>query len=218
MTAKPRKADGRPALPNMERLGWLRGLVPIPHVENILLSANPRTIDADIPAGRIVISAFITQDNDGFWAAFFPGWLTNAAGRFIVIEMDNIDFDRSAARDYVVENLLPADVTPSDTPASTTELLESVKPQATEQIAKTTAAEIDPLEQFAEWVFARHSETTPTSFETLCEAAKRELERITKTALRTAYQRVYDTQPHRPLARGWPLKTPYKERWQDGRS
>jgi hypothetical protein len=146
MIAKPHWADGRPAHPLWERLGYPRGSVPVPHVEKILLNADPRTIDVDIPAGRIVISAFIAHDNDAFWAAFFPGWLTNAAGRFIVIEMDNIDFDRAAARDYVVENLLPANVTPSDTLASTAELLESAKPQAPEQIARATAAETASVE------------------------------------------------------------------------
>jgi hypothetical protein len=79
----------------------------VPGIEALLLQADPRTINVDIPAGRIVISGFIANDDKGLWAPFFAGWHTTAAGRFIVIEFDAVEFDRSAAHAYVVENLLP---------------------------------------------------------------------------------------------------------------
>jgi hypothetical protein len=107
MAAKPRDADLRPALPTLERRGELGASVPLPGIEAVLLQADPRTINVDIPAGRIVISAFIANDDKGIWAPFFPGWDTTAAGRFIVIEFDAVEFDRAAAHAYVVENLLP---------------------------------------------------------------------------------------------------------------
>jgi hypothetical protein len=81
--------------------------VPVPHIENILATADPRTINVNVPAGRIVISAYIAHDDAGHWAVFFPGGLTTAAGRFIVIECDSVEFDRDAARKYVATNLLP---------------------------------------------------------------------------------------------------------------
>jgi len=107
MTAKPRTADLRPALPLWERQGALGTSVPIPHIENVLITADPRTVNVDMPAGRIVISAFIANDGRGLWAPFFPGGLTTADGRFIVIECNSIEFDRDAAREYVAANLLP---------------------------------------------------------------------------------------------------------------
>ena len=113
MIAKPRRKDGRPALPMLEQKRLLGGDTPIPGIEQILLAADPRTMTLDIPAGRIVISAFIGNDDKGLWAPFFPGWLTTAAGRFIAIEFDDIEFEGAAARAYIVENLLPNDATPS---------------------------------------------------------------------------------------------------------
>jgi hypothetical protein len=107
MAAKPRDADLCPELPTLERLGMLGTSAPVPGIEALLLQADPRTINVDILAGRIVISGFIANDDKGLWAPFFPGWHTTAAGRFIVIEFDAVEFDRSAAHAYVVENLLP---------------------------------------------------------------------------------------------------------------
>jgi hypothetical protein len=110
MVAKPFADDLRPEFPLWERLGYPNSSTPVPGIEGVLLQADPRSINVDIPAGRIVISAFIANDDKGLWAAFFPGWVTNAVGRFIVIECEAVEFDWAAARTYVVENLLPAGV------------------------------------------------------------------------------------------------------------
>jgi hypothetical protein len=114
MAAKPRDADLRPELPTLERLGVRGTSAPVPGIEAVLLQADPRTINLDIPAGRIVISGFIANDDKGHWAPFFPGWQTTAAGRFIVIEFDAVEFDRAAARAYMIENLLPDGASPSE--------------------------------------------------------------------------------------------------------
>jgi len=116
MTAIP--GELQPTLATLKNRSFLRTRRPLPGIEGILLSADPRTINCDIPAGRIVVSGFVTNDDAGRWAPFFPGWLRSAAGRSIVVEMDDIEFDGSAARAYVVENLLPNHATPSDGAAS----------------------------------------------------------------------------------------------------
>jgi hypothetical protein len=122
MAAKPRDADLRPALPTLERRGELSASVPVPGIEAVLRQADPRTINVDILAGRIVISAFIANDDNGLWAPFFPGWHTTAAGRYIVIEFDAVEFDRAAAHVYVVENLLPDSASPSEEGAAAAKL------------------------------------------------------------------------------------------------
>jgi hypothetical protein len=88
-------------------------------------------------------------------------------------------------------------------------------PPATERIAEATETDAAPIERLAEWIFARHCTTAPPTFEKLCDAAVAEFEGFKKADLRTAYGRVYDTKPHRPPATGWPLRSPYRERWQD---
>jgi hypothetical protein len=105
IAAKPRDADLRPELPTLERLGALGTSAPMSGIEALLLRADPRTINVDIPAGRIVISAFIANDDKGLWAPFFPDWHTTAAGRFIAIEFDAVEFDRAEAHSYVFEQL-----------------------------------------------------------------------------------------------------------------
>jgi hypothetical protein len=122
MAAKPRDADLEPALPTLERLGVLGTSAPVPGIETVLLQADPRTLNVDIPAGRIVISGFIANDDKGLWAPFFPGWHTTAAGRFIVIEFDAVEFDRAAGHAYVVENLLPDGASPSEEGTAAAEL------------------------------------------------------------------------------------------------
>jgi hypothetical protein len=110
LVTKPFSRDLRPEHPLWERLGYPSSSTPVPGIEGIFLQADPRTINVDIPAGRIVISAFIGNDDKGHWAAFFPGWITNGVGRFIIIEFDAVEFDPAAARTYVVENLLPGGI------------------------------------------------------------------------------------------------------------
>lgn len=131
---KPRKPDLSPELPSLEAKGLLGTTTPAPGVEVLLLAADPRTITLDIPAGRIVISGFILNDDKGLWAACFPGWLKTAAGRFLVIEMDDIEFDAAAARAYAVENILPDHRMGSDDGVAPPEAIESASPQPTENV------------------------------------------------------------------------------------
>jgi len=96
-----------PELPALERSGALNIAGLMPSIEGFLRAADSRTINIDIPTGRIRISGFIATDDDGRWAEFFPGWLTTAAGKFIRIEFEDVDFEAAPARAYVIENLLP---------------------------------------------------------------------------------------------------------------
>jgi hypothetical protein len=129
---KPRHADGRPMLPNLEREGSLGTTGPLPGIESFL-RLDQRLVTWDIPAGRIVISP--VWDDKWFWGGFnwephFPGGATIATGRFLTVELDDIEFDAAAARAYMVENLLPAKATPGDEAAPADELRGPAAPQA----------------------------------------------------------------------------------------
>ena len=76
----------------------------------------------------------------------------------------------------------------------------------------------DPIEPLAEWVYAQHSPPTPLTFNALWDLAITKFEMVKKADFRKAYHRIYDTKPHRPPATGWPLQTPYRERWCEGHS
>jgi hypothetical protein len=80
--------------------------------------------------------------------------------------------------------------------------------------AEATPAETSSIEQLAEWIFARHESWN--TFEKLYDAARTDTETgaLRKRDFLTAYQRVYATASHRPPASGWPLKSPYRERWK----
>jgi hypothetical protein len=73
----------------------------------------------------------------------FPGGLTTAAGRFIVVEMDDIEFDGATARAYIVENLVPNDATLSEDAA--------VNPKPLDSAAPPGRGECDPLSHWAAW-------------------------------------------------------------------
>jgi len=66
--------------------------------------------------------------------------------------------------------------------------------------------------QLAEWIFARHR--SRTSFDELYKEAcgDNKITGFRKADLLTAFQKVYDTKPHRPPASRWPLRSPYRER------
>ncbi len=111
--AKPRHPDGRPMLPTSERNGVLGGTTPLPNIQ-VFLQMDPRLVTWDIPAGRVVICPI--YDDRRFWGPFdfeghFPGATTIATGRFLSIELDDIEFDGAAATAYIVENLLPSNAT-----------------------------------------------------------------------------------------------------------
>jgi hypothetical protein len=89
---------------------------------------------------------------------------------------------------------------------------------ASDSLGTTATAETEPdrIEQLAEWIYARHSKDPPT-FETLYDAAVTEFDRLKKADLLEAYnQRVYSSSPWRRSKTGWPLRSPYKERWEAG--
>jgi hypothetical protein len=88
--------------------GWLGMTTPLPDIQ-VFLRMDPRLITLDIPAGRIVISPI-------HWEPFFPGGATIATGRFLTMELDDVEFDGDAARAYIMDNLLP-----SATPSSVTQ-------------------------------------------------------------------------------------------------
>jgi len=115
-SAEARLWDGQPVLPNLERYGLRGTTTPLPNVESILLRTDPRALNWDIPSSRIVISV---SDDKRTWGPFdlepfFPSGAAIATGRSLVIELDDVEFDRTAARVYIVENLLPNDATLSD--------------------------------------------------------------------------------------------------------
>jgi hypothetical protein len=130
--AKPRREDGQPALPSLERKGSLGTTTPIPGVE-AYLRMDPRLVTWDIPAGRVVISPI--YDDKRFWGGFdwdshFPGGTTVATGRFLTVELDDIEFDGTAARAYIVEDLLPGNATAADETAPNVESWSPASPPA----------------------------------------------------------------------------------------
>jgi hypothetical protein len=117
VAVKPGPAHS-PELPALERRGALNIAGLMPGIEGFLRPADPRTIDIDIPTARIGISGFIATDDEGRWAPFFPGWLTTAAGKFIRIEFEDVDFEAAPARAYVIANLLPPGAAPRNARSS----------------------------------------------------------------------------------------------------
>jgi hypothetical protein len=64
----------------------------------------------------------------------------------------------------------------------------------------------------AEWIFNKRRQMR--DFKKLYDLARKDssLGSCKKKDLLAAYQDVYETEPHRPPASGWPLRSPYKER------
>lgn len=122
MTAKPRRRDGQPAAPILERDRKLGTTTPIANVEAFLLCTDPRALSLDIPSNRITISV---SDDKRTWGPFdfepfFPGGATVPTGRLLLIELDDIEFDSTAARCYIAENLLPIKHIPAAKPSAVT--------------------------------------------------------------------------------------------------
>jgi hypothetical protein len=69
-----------------------------------------------------------------------------------------------------------------------------------------------PADRLAEWIFARRARRL--TCKALYEEARRDpvLGTFRKAQFLEAFGSVYETQPHRPPATGWPLCSPYKER------
>jgi hypothetical protein len=130
--AKPRHPDGRPMLPHLERDSALGMTTPLPNVQ-VFLHMDQRLVTWDIPAGRVVICPI--YDDKRLWGPFdfephFPGGTTIATGRFLSVELDDIEFDSAAASAYIVENLLPTEATPNDEAAPVDESRAPAAPQA----------------------------------------------------------------------------------------
>lgn len=89
-------------------------------------------------------------------------------------------------------------------------------PPGTERIAEATATDTDSIERLAEWIFAQRGAGTNT-FDKLYTAARSapKIGGFAKAELQAAFRRVYETKRHRPRATGWPLRSPYRERWQN---
>lgn len=119
-------------LPHTERDGALGMTTPLRDVQ-VFLQMDPRLVTWNIPGGQIVISPI--YDDRRFWGPFdfeghFPGGATIATGRFLSIELDDIEFDGAAARAYIVKNLLPIDAARSDAAAADPEMLDGAAPPA----------------------------------------------------------------------------------------
>lgn len=122
--AKPRHPDGRPMLPALERDDVLNTATPLPGIENLLINTDRRLLAWDITASRIVISPIYDDRRvwGGFsWEPLFPGGVSVATGRFLTVELDDIEFDGASARAYVGANLLPAEVASSGIEAESPE-------------------------------------------------------------------------------------------------
>ena len=84
---------------------------------------------------------------------------------------------------------------------------------ASERGVESTPREPASLDQLAEWIFARHVRGANPFDKRYSEAMKdNTIEGFKKADFRIAYRRVYETEPHRPLATGWPLRSPYRDR------
>ncbi|HZK90157.1 MAG TPA: hypothetical protein VFC56_08445 [Stellaceae bacterium] len=130
--ARPRHPDGRPMLPSLERNGALGTTTPLPDAQ-VFLRTDPRLVTWDFSAGRVVICPI--YDDKSSWGLFnfephFPGGATVATGRFLSVELDDIEFDGNAASAYIVENLLPDDATPNNKAAPPDESRAPATPQA----------------------------------------------------------------------------------------
>jgi hypothetical protein len=74
------------------------------------------------------------------------------------------------------------------------------------------AAEGTPLlhDPIAEWIFNQHARRMSCNA-LYAEALSAQLGEFRKAEFVAAYGKVYATEPHRPPATGWPLRSPYKE-------
>jgi hypothetical protein len=82
-------------------------------------------------------------------------------------------------------------------------------------VDQPSTSEETGIERFAKWIFVQHG--TGKTFEQLYDAARRDpaLGKFTKADFQAAFQSVYATESHRPPATGWPLRSPYRERWSE---
>jgi hypothetical protein len=90
------------------------------------------------------------------------------------------------------------------------------KDQSFEQQASNGG--LDPAVVLAEWIFNQRGQLR--GFEKLldCAIEQKQLGTFTKGTFLTAYQTVYRTERKRPPKTGWPLRSPYKERDEAGKS
>jgi hypothetical protein len=75
---------------------------------------------------------------------------------------------------------------------------------------------LTPIERHAEWIFARHEHGARNIFNKRLAAARNDPETagVSKKDFLIAYRLVYATEGHPPPTTGWPLNSPYKERYR----
>ncbi len=72
----------------------------------------------------------------------------------------------------------------------------------------------DLIPALAEWIYVRH-QIPPQKFADLLTEAQHDksLGTFRREQFEGAYGRVYKSKAHRPPITGWPLRSPYVERW-----
>jgi hypothetical protein len=86
----------------------------------------------------------------------------------------------------------------------------------TGEVINASASLVDRL---AEWIFTQHR-PKPLSFEALlnCVEQHNQFGQFKKDEFRKAHRLVYATEKHAPPVTGWPLREPYKSRWESNKS
>jgi hypothetical protein len=74
---------------------------------------------------------------------------------------------------------------------------------------------LTPIERLAEWIFARHEHGARNIFNKRLAVARNDPETagVSKKDFLIAFRLVYATEGHPPPATGWPLNSPYNERY-----
>jgi hypothetical protein len=91
-----------------------------------------------------------------------------------------------------------------------TEPLQATPVAADPMPGDSAAITLSQVEELAEWIFAQHPQLR--KFENLLATALRDLPDFKKGDFLSAYRLVYASEAHRPKIKGWPLRSPYRER------
>ena len=76
----------------------------------------------------------------------------------------------------------------------------------------TETANTAIVEKLAEWIFAQRTQLSHSGKLFAAARQNKQIGAFRKIDFLAAYQRVYSTQPHRPPASGWPLRSTYAQR------
>jgi hypothetical protein len=167
----------------------LKGATVPVRIEKALANFPPHRVKLKIEAGQIFASKFRVSEEHG--RPFYE---------IVKLDCHNTEFDLNAARAYASRNLLPRGGEQPEEPVR----------------AAAAAQPASIVERLAEWIFARYG--TRNTFEQLRDAVLRdpEITGFNGADFLTADHLVYETKPHRPPLTGWPLRSPYKERIEQG--